>query len=156
MLDRQIGLAGKYPEDAAQIPSTGVTRVEYQRTVDQPHHRTVILAELSQRVGGVGKDAWVVLARFERPPSEIDTLAAGRLRLFGPTVSDERHVAHCRPGERGPVMRIDRDRLLEQIERLGRVLTAARAPVRKCLQVEIVGRELACRPITRAPDLGRL
>ena len=65
---------------------------------------------------------------LERPPGKIDTLAARCLRLFGPAVSDERHVAHRGPGERRPVMPIDRDRLLEQVERFGPCAMVTRAP----------------------------
>src|ERR1700730_12774637 len=118
MLDREIGLTGKYPEKAAHKPAAGESRVERERTVAQPDHGTDILPKYSQCVSGVGEDARVVLARLKRPPSEIHTPVAGCLPLFGPAVSDERHVAHRRPGERRPVMLIDRDRLFEQSERL--------------------------------------
>ena len=66
MLDREIGLAGKQPEKTAQIPAAGIARVDRERPVDQPDHRTDILAELSQHSRGVGEDAGVVLPRLER------------------------------------------------------------------------------------------
>jgi hypothetical protein len=40
MLDREIGFAGPEPEKAAQIPAAGEARVELERAVDQPDHRT--------------------------------------------------------------------------------------------------------------------
>ena len=52
-------------------PAAGKARVERERTVDQPDHGADILAETSQRKGGVGEDARVVLGHLERPPSEI-------------------------------------------------------------------------------------
>jgi hypothetical protein len=81
MLDREMGLAGKHPENTAQIPAAGEARVERERTVGQPDHGVDILAESRQHEGGVGEDARIVLARPERLPSKIDTLAAGCLRL---------------------------------------------------------------------------
>jgi hypothetical protein len=48
MLDREIGLTGKGPEKAAYKPAAGEARVEYQRTIDQPDHRTHVLAEVRQ------------------------------------------------------------------------------------------------------------
>src|SRR5437868_11476192 len=100
------------------MPAAGEARVECQRTVDQPDHRTDVLAEIRQHKAGVGKDARVILPRLERLPSEIDGLAAGCLRLFGPAISDEMHMAHRCPGECRPVMRIDRNRLLQQPQSL--------------------------------------
>jgi len=114
MLDREVGLAGKQPEKAAQKPATGIARVERERPVDQADHRTDILAELSQHESCVGEDAGVVLSHLERLPSEIAGLAAGCLRLFGPAVIDEPQMADRRPGQYRPVMPIDRDRLLAQ------------------------------------------
>src|SRR5438132_4428180 len=102
MLEREIGLAGIYPEKAAHKPAAGIARVERERTVDQPDHRTDILAEIRQYVGGVGEDARIVLPRLERSPSKINALAAECLRLFGPAVSDQRHVTHRRHASAGP------------------------------------------------------
>ena len=36
MLEREIGLAGKNPEQCAPVPAAGVARVESEATVDQP------------------------------------------------------------------------------------------------------------------------
>src|SRR5215831_16242895 len=112
MLDCEIGLAGIYPENTARNPSAGVARVERERPVHQPNHRTDILAEKSQHKGGVGENAWVVLPHFERLPRKIDAFAAGYLRVFGPAVFDAPHMAKRRPGKCRPVMAIDRDCLL--------------------------------------------
>ena len=86
MLDREIGLTGPDPENAAHKPAAGEARVERQRTVDQPDHGADVLAEISQHEGGVGEDARVVLPRLERLPSKIAGLAASCLRLLGPAV----------------------------------------------------------------------
>src|SRR5215831_19168593 len=114
MLDREIGLTGPDSEKAAQQPATGVTRVEPQRSVEQPDHCADILAEASQDLGGVDEDARLVLRHVERLPSEIDGLASGWFWLFGPAVVDQPCVAIRRPGECRSVMAINRDRLLEQ------------------------------------------
>src|SRR5438132_13860568 len=114
MLDPEIGLAGPHSEKAAHKPAAGVARVERERTVDNADHRTNILAEPREHLGGIGKDARVVLRHLQRLPSKIAGLAAGCLRLFGPAFDDEPQAAVCRPGECRSVMRIDCDRLVEQ------------------------------------------
>src|SRR5712672_3299163 len=118
MLDREIVLAGPDPDNAAHKPAAGIARVECQRTVDQPDRGGNILAEIRQREGGVGEDARVVVRRLERMPSKVAGLAVGRLQLLGPAFSNELDVAVSRPGKRGPVMRINRDRLFEQSQGL--------------------------------------
>src|SRR5260370_42491918 len=106
MFDREIGLTGPEPEEAADSPALGVARVERQRTVDQPDHGTEVLAGLSQHDGGDGEDARVVLRHLERLPGEIAALAAGRLRFFAPTGNYERQMASRRPGNSRPLMQI--------------------------------------------------
>src|SRR4029077_11126705 len=88
MLDREIGFTGIYPEKAAHKPAEGEARVEHQRTVDQPNHRTDILADLRQHEGCVGKDARVVGRRVGRLPSEIAGLAPAAFFEAGGTVID--------------------------------------------------------------------
>jgi hypothetical protein len=75
-LDREIGLAGIYPESPAQVPAAGKARIERQRPIDQPDHRTDVLAANCQHEGGIGEDARVVLRRLERLPGKLDDLAA--------------------------------------------------------------------------------
>src|SRR6266446_5551312 len=118
MLDRKIGLAVPDPEKAADRPAAGVARVERQRTIDEPDHRTHVLAAPREHLGGIGEDARVVLRHLERLPREVGGLAASYLRFFGPAFSEEPQVAVRRPGERCPITRIDRDRLLEQPQSL--------------------------------------
>src|SRR6516225_6922630 len=48
MLYGDIMLTREYPEKAADKPTAGVSRVECQRAIDQPHHRADVLAEGSQ------------------------------------------------------------------------------------------------------------
>src|SRR4029077_950946 len=116
-LDPEIGLAGPHPEKAAHKPAAGVTRVEHQRTVDQADHRPNIRAEPRQHLSSIGENARVVLRYLKRLPSEIAGPAAACLRVFGPALSDEPHVALRRPRECRSIMRIDRDCLLEQSPR---------------------------------------
>ena len=156
MLDPEVVFAGVGPQNAAQIPAAGKARVERERPVHQPDHRSDILAEISQHVGGVSQNARVVLRRLERPPSEIDALAAVWFRRFGPAVNDEPHVAVRRPGECWPIMPIDPDRLLEQSQGLEHPLSRYRIEDGKRTQVEIIGAEVGCRPRGRAAHLGRL
>src|SRR4029077_7028262 len=108
-----------------------------------------ILAEHTQCVGSVGEDGRVVLPSRERSASKIDTLAAGWPRVFGPAVSDDRHLAHRRPDKRRPVMPIDRDRLLEQTQSLENPVFRSRGKGGKRAQVEIVGGKIIGRAIGR-------
>src|SRR5258705_71860 len=94
--------------DRSARPEGGwhAARVDRERTVCQPDHGADILAEASQHLGGVGKDARVALPHLERPPREIDGLAAGCLWLRGPAVIHEPLMADRRPGKCRPVVPI--------------------------------------------------
>src|SRR6266404_1722187 len=136
------------------MPALGEARVECQRTVDQPDHRTDVLAEIRQHKAGVDKDARVVLPRLERLPSEIAGLAAGCLQLFGPAVSDEVHMTDRRPRKRRPVMPIDSDRLLEQFQSIEGPLSCYWIKGSARTEVEVVGAEVGRRPGGGAAHLG--
>src|SRR5215831_1193319 len=156
MRDREVGLTGMYPEKTADIPAAGEARVERERTVDQPDHGTDVLPELTQHESGVREDARVVLPRLERTPGKIYALAAGCLRRFGPTVSDEPQVADRCPGECRPVMRIDHDRLFEQAQSPENPLSCYRIKGGKRTQIEIIGAEIGRLPRCRSAHLGGL
>jgi hypothetical protein len=116
----------------------------------------ISLAEKRQHEGGVGEDARVVLRHLERLPSEIAGLAAGRLRRFGPAVSDELQVTDRRPGECSPVKPIDRDCTFEQSHSLVNALFRCRKADRKRAQIEVVGAEVGGRPRGGSAHLGGL
>src|SRR5260370_8291403 len=61
MLDREIGLAGEAPENAAQMPTARVARVEFEGAVDQPHHGPDILAEYSRHEAALAEAARALL-----------------------------------------------------------------------------------------------
>ena len=63
-----------------------VVRVERQGTINQRHHGTDILAEISQRVGDMHQDDRVVVSYFQGSPGEISALQAVRRRIFAPVV----------------------------------------------------------------------
>jgi hypothetical protein len=96
MFNGEIGFTGERSYNAAQKPTSGVARVERERTVDQSDHCAYFLAELSEHMGGVGEHSRVILCHLKRLPSEFDGLATARLRIFGPAVSDEPQVADRR------------------------------------------------------------
>src|SRR6267142_1047753 len=123
MLNRKIGLAGPDPENAAPKPATSEARVERQCTIDKRDHRVDVLAEIRQHLGGIGEGARVVLRDLERLPRKISGRAMAGLRVVGPAVIDQPHVTDRRPGEGRPVTPIDRDRAIEQAERLGNPLS---------------------------------
>src|SRR5207248_234784 len=83
-------------------------------------------------------------------------LAAACLRVFGSAVNDGPEMAVRRPGERRPVMWIDRDRLFEQSQGHENSLFRYRKIARKPTQVEIVGSEVGGRPRGGALHLGGL
>jgi hypothetical protein len=156
MLDREVGLTGPDPENAAPIPAASEARVERQRTVDQPDHGADILAEIRQRLRGIGEGARVVLRHLERLSRKIGGLATVSLRRFGPAVIDQPHVADRRPGKRRPVIGINRDRLLEQSQGRENPLLRDRIKGRKRAQVEIVGAEISRWSRGGSAHLGRL
>src|SRR5215469_2210420 len=64
MLDREVGLAGEKPENAADVPPAGKIRVERQGMIDQSNHCVDILAEIGQGEGGIDNDVRVVTGDF--------------------------------------------------------------------------------------------
>src|SRR5271166_4817015 len=156
MLDREIVLTGKYPEKTAHKPAAGVARVKHQRAVHQSQHGTDILAEmlLRQHKGRDGEDFRIVLPLLERPTSQIGRLAAGRLRVFGPSVVEEPQVTDRSPGQCWPVMPIDRDRLVQQAQSLKNLLFSYSIERRERTQIEVVGAEVGRRPRGGATHLG--
>ena len=94
-------------------------RVEREGAVDQRHHRADIFAEIGQRLCGIRQDARIIASYFEGAPGEICALQTVRLRMFAATVSKQPQTTDRGPGERWPVSRIARDRLLHKPERLG-------------------------------------
>ena len=65
-------------------------------------------------------------------------------------------MAAHRQDKSGPVMTIDRDRLLKQTKRFDDPLLCYGKEGRKRTQVEIIGAEVGGRPCGRAADLGCL
>src|SRR6516165_4056560 len=98
MFYRDVRLAGPHSQDAADLPAAREVRVKRQGTIDQRHHGTDILAEISQRVGDMHQDDRVVASDFQGSPGEIDSLQAGRCRILAPAVSKPK-TAVCGPGE---------------------------------------------------------
>ena len=86
MLQREIGLTGKNPQQPAPIPTESKTRVESEATVDQPDGDFDVLAIPGEHEGRDGEDVGVVRSASECSPNEIDTCAPVRLTVVGPAV----------------------------------------------------------------------
>ena len=59
MLDCDVGL-GPQSSCAADEPAAREIRIERQGTIDQRRHGADVLAEIGQRLGGIGQDSRVV------------------------------------------------------------------------------------------------
>src|ERR1700730_1349839 len=84
MFDRNVRLARPVPEDAAEKPAAGVVRVEGQCAINQCDHSADVLAEISQRIGGIRKDTRVVSGHLQGPSCEISALPAVSLGILAP------------------------------------------------------------------------
>src|ERR1700730_13312460 len=118
MRDRGVGKARPKPEYSADVPAARKIRIQRQRTINQRHHATDVLAEIGKRKGGIRQDSRVVTGHFQGSPCEISALQTVHLRIFAPTVHKQAITAVSGPGERRAVTRIARDRLLRKTERL--------------------------------------
>src|SRR5436309_15953113 len=103
MLDRDVRLARKIPEDAADEPAACEIRVEREGTLDQRRHGADVLSEIGQREGGLRQNARIVAGYFQRAPCELGALQSVSRRIFGPTVHMQPKTAVCGPGQSGPV-----------------------------------------------------
>src|ERR1044071_7533657 len=118
MIDCSVELAGPEPEDAADVPTTRETRVEYQRAVNQGNHATDVLTEIAQRKGAIREDARIIAGRLQGSPREINPFLAIRLPIVAPVIENQPKAAERGPAECGSVKRIAGDRLLHKPERL--------------------------------------
>jgi len=132
MFEREIGLAGKYPENAAPVPAASEARVEGETTVDQPDRDIDVLAEVSEDEGSECEDVRVLRAASKCPPSKADTGVPRRFRVFGPAAHLEPFVTKGRQGESRAVMRIPFYRLPEQVERPNEAALLKCVQVREC------------------------
>jgi hypothetical protein len=80
----------------------------------------------------------------------------GGLRIFSVAVEPTPCVTHSGPGKGRGKARIALDGLLEQVERLGHLLSPKPRKIRQGAQVQIVGGEIIRPPFRRAKDLGGL
>src|SRR6516162_1545608 len=118
MFDRDAGLARPTFEGATDVPAAREIWIKRQGTVNQCHHGADVLAEISKCDGGICQNPWVIASHFKGSSREADALPTIYLSVFTPTVLKQSKTAECTPGERGPVTRIARDRLLHKPERL--------------------------------------
>jgi len=119
-LDGPVKLAGKKPENGANVPAARKAGVERQRTIDDRDRDRGpnILAVIGQREGAIGQCPWVVTSHLQGSPGEIDTLAAVERGFGARSVCVEPKTADRGPSERRPVTRIALDRSFKQAERL--------------------------------------
>ena len=120
MIEREITLTGKNPEQSAPMPPASAAWVESQTTVDQPERDVDVLAEISEDEGRECEDVRVVRivsTAAKCPSSEIDTGVPGGFRVFGPAVDLDPLTTMGRQGESRAVMRVALYRLPEQVER---------------------------------------
>jgi|HubBroStandDraft_6_1064221.scaffolds.fasta_scaffold33304_5 hypothetical protein len=64
MLDREVGVARKKPENAADMPTPCKIRVQRKGTIDQRNHCADILAEIGQGEGGIDNNLRIVSGYF--------------------------------------------------------------------------------------------
>src|SRR6516162_2882197 len=55
MLDREVGLAGPYPELGADQPTTRKARIEGEGAINERQHRIDVLTEIRERIGRINQ-----------------------------------------------------------------------------------------------------
>ena len=89
MLEPELRLASKDPNQSAPVPSTSAARIEGQTTVDQAERDLDVLARGCEQRTREGEDVRVVRGAAQRPSRQIDTGAPGRRGILGPAVDFE-------------------------------------------------------------------
>ena|SRR6516164_3192002 len=84
MLDREVGLAGPYPDLRADRPTTCRARIEPEGPINERHHSIDVLTEIRECMGGVGQGVRIIAGGLERALSVLDRGATVSLRGFGP------------------------------------------------------------------------
>ena len=88
MSDRGIGLAGPHAEQTADMPTAREIRIEHQRAIDERHHGSDVLTEISQRERGIRENGGVVAAVCHGPAALVNlTLSDGSYLVDGKRVS---------------------------------------------------------------------
>ena len=108
-----------------------------------------------QGEGGIDDDVRIVTGDFQGSPRGIDALAAVFLGVGARSIHDEPVTAHRGPSKSGPIVRIARDRLLQQTERF-RDFSCRRPDQRMSAQIEIVSRQVGRRATGRACNFRHL
>src|SRR6516225_3947290 len=160
VFDRGIELASPTSEGAANVPATSEARVERHRSIGQPNHCADVLAEIGESNGSIGKHIRIVATDLEGPACEIGALPAVRAGVLARAIKADAETTVRGPGERGPVIRIARDRLLHETQRLGD-LPCRRPDHRIGTQIEVVGGQiggwrLADRAVSAACKAGSI
>jgi hypothetical protein len=145
MLEREIGLTGKEPEQTAPVATGVETRVAAQAMVDQPDRDIDVLAELSEDEGSEGEDVRVVRAGPKCLSGKIDTRVPGRLQIIGPASRLEPLVTMGRQGKSRAILRIAFYRLLEQARRSDEISAACKVGSMTLATLEAT---LSCRSNT--------
>ena len=84
MLQREIGLTGKTPEQTTPVPPASIAWVEDEATVDQPNCDVDILAEVSESECSKCEDIRLIKADSQCLSSKIDTGVPDSVQVFGP------------------------------------------------------------------------
>ena len=135
MGDREIGLPGPQPQPAAVSPPDGETRVQLHGTVDQRDGGIDVLAQIAKHVGDPAENIRILAGGAKRLPSQIETLAAVRVRIIGPASNIETAVAKRRQRKGDAVARIARDRPPHHVERLEDPLPVLGLMIPECTQI---------------------
>jgi hypothetical protein len=112
MLVGEIGPISPEPHPAAPSPALREARVELESTVDQCEGGRNILTEVTERIGRIGEDSWIIPGRLESSLSEPHAVAAC-LRLVDPAAEGGATSGKTLSARARPVIRITVECLLQ-------------------------------------------
>ena len=111
-------MAGPQPQPAAVGPSDGEARVQLDGTVDQRGSGIDVLAQIAKHVGDPAENNRILAGSAKRLLSQIETLAAVRVRIIVPASDIKTAVAKRRQRKGDAVPRIAGDRPPHHAKRL--------------------------------------
>src|SRR6516225_10536276 len=118
--------------------------------INQRYGRCNVLPEMSERIGSVANDEWIVPGDTQCPSCERDALSSGRLQIVRPTCSVDIGMATGGHRKGRPVIRVPLQRPLGQLKRTHGPFSTHRIKSNARLQEKVVCSEIISRALDGA------
>jgi hypothetical protein len=114
--DAEVDLSCPEPEPSAPVPANGGARIELERTIDQNDGWIDLVLEVADHKRGLAEDIRIIARSSDRSAGKFDTLLTLSFQVLAPSVHMKILAALSCQCQRRSVVRVELQRLLEQIK----------------------------------------